>query len=99
MLSTRTTRITDLTAPAPYHPKEVAQMNSITTQWTTQNSSAFGMPTCGHASFGASLRGTGVFVGSAGVDSRVRPATSVKGAMGIATAYLPGTSAWRPPTC
>jgi len=88
-------------------------MNSTTTTWTAQTPSGFALPTCGHA-FEATLRTrasvvtTGVIAGAAVVRQRQESvqilATDVvrggfKGDMDLATAYFPGTSAWRPPIC
>ena len=51
---------------------------------TASNPSSLGMPICGHAS-------VTTFV------MRDRQAF-LKGDMGLATAYVPGTTAWSPPT-
>jgi hypothetical protein len=59
-----------------------------------QNPSGFGMPTCGHAS------ATGISAFGATTVVRERRAVitgDVKGDMGLA-AYVPGTSAWSPPS-
>jgi hypothetical protein len=62
-------------------------MKLNTIQMAVQIPSGFGMPACGHASVTtvARERQTAVFTGD------------VKGDMGLA-AYVPGTSAWRPPS-
>jgi hypothetical protein len=58
---------------------------------TETNPSSFGMPACGHAF-------TATFGGFA-TTSVVRDRQAVtKGDMGLAIAYVPGTSAWSPPT-
>jgi hypothetical protein len=60
-----------------------------------QNPSGFGMPACGHASV------TGIAMFGATTVVRERRAAvitgDVKGDMGLA-AYVPGTSAWSPPS-
>lgn len=73
-------------------------MNSNKLWMTAQIPSGFGMPMSGHA-FGA-----GMTDGTTTV-SRKR-VTDIAGIKGAATAdrvltqsYLPGNSAWRPPTC
>ena len=59
------------------------------------NPISFGMPACGHADF--------MTTGAFGIDAAfattqvVRERKAVKGDMGLAIAYVPGTSAWRPP--
>jgi hypothetical protein len=69
--------------------KEVALMNN-TIQMTASTPSSFGMPICGHA-FQTTFAGLGT-------TSVVRDRQAVtKGDMGLAIAYVPGTSAWRPP--
>ncbi|GAA4371161.1 hypothetical protein [Nocardioides caricicola] len=78
-------------------------MNSTKTWMTAQTPSAFGMPICGHA-FTVSARAAeagnaattklvmrdrvAVIADSFGDDNR-----------GLAQSYVPGTSAWSPPTC
>jgi hypothetical protein len=68
---------------------------------TAQTPSRFALPTCGHAFLGASLRGTDLGVvagaGTAAV-KRERIATQITGGMGFVPAYVPGTTAWSPPT-
>lgn len=68
---------------------------------TVQTPSRFTLPTCGHA-FEATLRGTDFGSGIAGfgttVVERDRFATQIKGGMGLVPAYVPGTTAWSPPT-
>lgn len=65
---------------------------------TVQTPSCFALPTTGHA-FGATLRGTdlGAIAGTPAVQ-RERIATQFKGGMGSVPAYVPGTTAWSPPT-
>lgn len=65
---------------------------------TVQTPSRFAMPTCGHA-FDASVWGTDF--GTAGVGTSVereRTAPRIKGGLGLVPAYVPGTTAWSPPT-
>ena len=85
-------RITGLTTPAHEAMKEVAQMITNTIKTAVQIPSGFGMPACGHAF---------PLTSSAGVATtsvvRDRQATAAKGDMGL-IAYVPGTSAWRPPS-
>jgi hypothetical protein len=84
-------RITGLTTPAHEETKEVAQMITNTIKTAVQIPSGFGMPACGHAF---------PLTSSAGVATSVvrdRQATAAKGDMGL-IAYVPGTSAWRPPS-
>ncbi|MEI5672471.1 MULTISPECIES: hypothetical protein [Nocardioides] len=65
---------------------------------TVQTPSRFALPTCGHA-FDASVRGTDLgFAGIGTSVERERTATPIKGGLGFATAYVPGTTAWSPPT-
>ena len=77
-------------------------MNSIKNQMTAMTPSCFGMPISGHASvitpatdartattFAVRPRGA-VFAGVTG---------AVKGGLGLAQSYVPGTTAWSPPTC
>jgi hypothetical protein len=69
--------------------------------WMTANSpSCFGMPISGHA-FGASVPATDSRIATTFVvrDRAAATQGAVKGGMGLAQAYFPGTSAWRPPTC
>ena len=69
------------------------KINNI--QLAVQNPSRFGMPACGHASVTS--------VDAFGTTTVVRERRAavitgdVKGDMGLA-AYVPGTSAWRPPS-
>ena len=90
-------------------------MNSTTTRTTTVlNPSRIALPTCGHAVEGtpraevktaaASRRVWGTTVPSIagvrrGTTSVDLAGAAIKGGMGFAQAYLPGTTAWRPPTC
>lgn len=63
---------------------------------TVQTPSRFTLPTCGHA-FEATLRGTDFAgIGTSAVE-RARFA-QIKGGMGLVPAYVPGTTAWSPPT-
>ena len=79
-------------------------MVSINTQMATQSPSAFGMPVCGHASETTlrsarrSTLGDGTST-SVVRDRQVTLVSAVKGDLGIALAYFPGTPAWRPPIC
>jgi hypothetical protein len=87
-------RITGLTTPAHEETKEVAQMITNTIKTAVQIPSGFGMPACGHASFRVSALPAGLATTSV---VRDRQATAAKGDMGL-IAYVPGTSAWRPPS-
>lgn len=76
-------------------------MNSTKTWMTAQSPSAFGMPICGHTS-GASV----IEAGSAAATTLVvRKRQAFLGTNGITTdrafvpSYVPGTTAWSPPTC
>lgn len=62
--------------------------------------SCFGMPISGHA-FGAAVPATDTRIATTLVvrDRVAATQGAVKGGMGLAQAYFPGTSAWRPPTC
>jgi hypothetical protein len=97
-------RTTILTRSAPDAPKEVALVNSTLLWMTAQAPSAFGMPISGHT-IGATTRATDVCTAAATLVVRDREATiagrkgAVKGDMGLAQSYFPGTTAWRPPTC
>ena len=79
-------------------------MNSTKLWMTAQTPSAFGMPISGHT-FGVTTRATDACAAAAttlvvrerAVIAAVKGA--VKGDMGLAQSYFPGTSAWRPPTC
>ena len=69
---------------------------------TVQTPSRFALPTCGHA-FEATVWGvdSGSFAGIAtSFVERERTATqiTIKGGLGLVPAYVPGTSAWSPPT-
>ena len=66
-----------------------------TIQMAVQNPSGFGMPACGHAS----VTSNGCFGATTVVRERRAAVITgdVKGDMGLA-AYVPGTSAWRPPS-
>jgi hypothetical protein len=70
-------------------------MISTTTTTTVQTPSRFALPACGHASFFA-VRGTDF--GFAGIRVQRERIAAVKGGMGLVTAYVPGTTAWSPPT-
>jgi hypothetical protein len=83
-------RTSGLTTPAHEEAKEVAQMINNTIQMAAGIPSSFGMPICGHAS-----KTTFAGVGTTTV-VRDRQAV-VTGDMGLA-GYIPGTSAWRPPS-
>jgi hypothetical protein len=87
-------RITGLTTPAHEAVKEVAQMNTNIIETAVQIPSGFGMPACGHAFRVTALPATGLATTSV---VRDRQATAAKGDMGL-IAYVPGTSAWRPPS-
>ena len=68
-------------------------MNLNTIQMAAINPSSLGMPICGHA-YETSFAGATTVA----VTTVVRDRKAVaKGDMGIAFAYAPGTSAWRPP--
>jgi hypothetical protein len=79
-------------------------MNSIKLRMTAQTPSPFAMPISGHA-FGVTVPATDVCSAAATLVVRDREAViagttgAVKGDMGLAQSYFPGTSAWRPPTC
>ena len=70
-------------------------MEINTNQMTAIAPSSFGMPACAHASARSALGTTGLFAGT-GVSVRDRQA-GITGDMGLAFAYVPGTSAWSPP--
>lgn len=71
-------------------------MNSTVNLWmTAQTPSRFAMPTCGHASIGA----TGVIVRDRREDSVLPVAIAGKRDAARTQAYFPGTTAWRPPIC
>lgn len=60
------------------------------------NLSSFGVPTCGHGAFATTgAFGTGAAFGTTRV---VRERKAVMADMDLAIAYVPGTSAWSPPT-
>jgi hypothetical protein len=73
-------------------------MESTKNMTTAMIPSGFGMSACGHA-FGATAAST-TTTGAFGTDLRVvrerRAATQQD--TGLAIAYVPGTSAWSPPT-
>ena len=74
-------------------------MNSNKLWMTAQIPSGFGMPMSGHA-FGAGMTdGTTTAVSR----ERVADIAGIKGAAKadrvLTQSYLPGNSAWRPPTC
>ncbi|MBA2953853.1 hypothetical protein GON03_05940 [Nocardioides sp. MAH-18] len=74
-------------------------MNSTKLWMTAQTPSCFGMPISGHA-FGASVPASSRLATTTVVRDRAAATQgAVKGGMGLAQAYFPGTSAWRPPTC
>lgn len=65
---------------------------------TVQTPSRFALPTCGHA-FDATVRGTDLgFAGTGSAVKRERIATPITGGEGLVPAYVPGTTAWSPPT-
>ena len=68
-------------------------MITNTIKTAVQIPSGFGMPACGHA-FPSALPAT-AFAATSVV--RDRQATAAKGDMGL-IAYVPGTSAWSPPS-
>lgn len=69
-------------------------MNSFKPMTTVQTPSRFALPTCGHA-FDATRWGADL--GTSTV-ARERIAAQFKGGMGFVPAYVPGTTAWSPPT-
>jgi hypothetical protein len=79
-------------------------VNSNKLWMTAQTPSAFGMPISGH-SFGVTTVATDACAAAATtLVVRQRAAITattgaVKGDMGLALSYFPGTTAWRPPTC
>jgi len=68
---------------------------------TVQIPSSFGMPACGHAfrvTTDARTAATALVVRErVGFVAAATGATD--GDLGLAQSYIPGTSAWRPPTC
>ena len=70
-------------------------MKLNTIQMAAQIPSGFGMPACGHAS----VTSIGAFAATTVVRERQAAVITgdVKGDMGL-VAYVPGTSAWRPPS-
>jgi hypothetical protein len=79
-------------------------VNSTQLWMTAQTPSAFGMPISGHAS--RVITGATDACAAAATTLVVRERAAivatqgaVKGDMGLAQSYFPGTSAWRPPTC
>jgi len=91
--------MTGLTTPAHEAVKEVAQMNTNTIKTAVQIPSGFGMPACGHLPKMSAFRVTALPATGLATTSvvRDRQATAAKGDMGL-IAYVPGTSAWRPPS-
>ncbi len=75
-------------------------MNSTKLWKTAINPSCFGMPISGHAPR-VTAATADVTATTTVVRERVAAATkgAVKGDMGLAQPYFPGTTAWRPPTC
>jgi hypothetical protein len=73
-------------------------MNSTKLRMTASTPSRFGMPSCAHA-FGMTpatdLRAATLVV-RAGIEGTQG---AIERGTGFAPSYLPGTSAWRPPTC
>jgi hypothetical protein len=57
----------------------------------------FALPTCGHASF-ATTGAFGTDAGFGGSAAVVRERVATQQDMGLDIAYVPGTSAWSPPT-
>jgi hypothetical protein len=74
-------------------------MNSIKLSTTAQTPSAFGMPTYGHAFGATTVCGAGIATSIVRDRRSTDVQGAVKGAMGLALATFPGTTAWRPPTC
>ncbi|WP_244929446.1 hypothetical protein [Nocardioides sp. W7] len=78
-------------------------MNSTKLMTTVQTPSRFALPMCGHA-FDATVRGAGfgTFAGTgtslAKRDRVATQITEIKGGWGLVPAYVPGTTAWSPPT-
>lgn len=72
-------------------------MNSINIQMAAQIPSGFGAPSCGHAFETTAVQTSLRVLGTSVV--RDRSDIGTKGDTGIAKAYFPGTSAWRPPNC
>lgn len=66
-------------------------MSSITTQWTEQTPSRFGMPIDG-STYATACAIDATFASTAVRDHVAGAARLVKGA-------FPGTTAWRPPNC
>jgi hypothetical protein len=75
-------------------------VNSNKLWMTAQSAPCFGMPISGHA-FGASVPATESRIATTLVvrDRAMATQGAVKRGTGFAQAYLPGTNAWRPPTC
>ena len=67
------------------------ELNTIA--MAANNPSGFAMPICGHAS----ATGAGVITTSVVRDRQAGCTGGAKGDLGLA-AYVPGTSAWSPPT-
>ena len=71
--------------------------SNITNTMTAQTPSSFGMSTCGHATM-ATVWNLSIGATSVVRDRQAATTGDVKGDMGLALGYFPGTSAWRPPT-
>jgi hypothetical protein len=81
----------------------VTAVNSNKLWMTAQAPSNFRMPISGHV-FGVTTCATRVDVQGTTVSTlierdRIAVKGAVKGDMGLAQSYFPGTSAWRPPNC
>lgn len=76
-------------------------MSNTKIRTTVQIPSGFGMPACGHAfrvTTDARTTATALVMRErAGNVWAAKGATD--GDLGLAQSYIPGTSAWRPPTC
>jgi hypothetical protein len=78
-------------------------VNSTKLWMTAQTAPCFGMPISGHTfdvitpATDARTTRTAVAVRERAVIAATKGA--VKGDLGLAQSYFPGTSAWRPPTC
>lgn len=80
-------------------------MNSTKLMTTVQTPSRFALPACGHAfdatRWGADLgmfAGTGTTVVERVERDRAAQITAIKGGRGFVPSYVPGTTAWSPPT-
>ncbi len=79
-------------------------MNSTKLWMAAQTAPCFGMPISGHT-FDVMTPATDARTTRTAVAVRERAAIAatkggtVKGGLGLAQSYFPGTSAWRPPTC